>query len=38
MKNWNNNSVYKQMQRMADLTIAMVLKGKLIRAKSLDTA
>lgn len=39
MKKGNNNSVYNQMQRMAELTVVMVLAGKLIRAKRfLDTA
>ena len=33
MKKGNNNSIYNHMQRMAELTIAMVLAGKLQRAK-----
>ena len=34
-----SNNVYNQMQRMADLTITMVLSGKMARAKKfLDTA
>ena len=34
-----SNSVYNQMQRMADLTVQMVLTGKMTRAKRfLDTA
>ncbi len=38
MKN-GNQSIYKQMQRLADLTTTMVLKGKLTRAKrALDAA
>jgi len=38
MKNRSNNSVYDQMQRMAELTIAMVLAGKLQRAKKFINA
>ena len=33
MKKVKNNSIYNHMQRMAELTIAMVLTGKLQRAK-----
>lgn len=35
MKTRIKNGVYSQMQRMAGLTISMVLTGKLIRAKKL---
>lgn len=35
MKKKNNNSVYNQMHRMAELTIITILSGKLIRAKRL---
>lgn len=38
MKNRSNNSVYDQMRRMAELTIAMVLAGKLQRAKKFINA
>lgn len=39
MKNGNNGGVYNKMQRMAELTVTMVLSGKLIRAKRiLDAA
>jgi hypothetical protein len=39
MKKGNNNGIYNQMQRMAGLTIALVLSGKIVRAKKfLDTA
>ncbi|WP_221393644.1 hypothetical protein [Dyadobacter sp. NIV53] len=35
MKKGNNDSVYNQMQRMAELTVTMVLAGKMVRAKRL---
>lgn len=39
MKRGHHHSVYNQMQRMAELTVMMVLSGKLIRAKKfLDAA
>ena len=39
MKKGNNNSVYNRMQRMAELTVTMILAGKLVRAKRfLDAA
>ena len=33
MKKGNNNSIYNHMQRMAELTVTMILTGKLQRAK-----
>ena len=33
MKKGNNNSIYNHMQRMAELTVTLVLAGKLARAK-----
>ena len=33
MKKYNEAGVYKQVQRFADLTIAMILKGNMERAK-----
>jgi hypothetical protein len=39
MKKGHNQSIYSQMHRMAELTIMMVLSGKLVRAgKFLDAA